>query len=69
MLVGAGLIAQGAPFWYSVLDSVFGLKRAPAQVGSPGVRPQVVKAAMLAESDASVEAAAAAGGDLSNRVK
>jgi hypothetical protein len=30
MLIGAGLIAQGAPFWYSVLDSVFGLKRSTA---------------------------------------
>ena len=27
LLVGAGLIAQGAPFWYSILDEVLGLKK------------------------------------------
>jgi hypothetical protein len=27
LLVAAGLIAQGAPFWYSVLDTVVGIKK------------------------------------------
>ncbi len=27
LLIGAGLIAQGAPFWYSVLDTVVGIKK------------------------------------------
>ena len=27
LIVGAGLIGQGAPFWYSLLDSVVGLKK------------------------------------------
>jgi hypothetical protein len=31
LLVGAGLIAQGAPFWYSALDTVLGLKKKDAK--------------------------------------
>jgi hypothetical protein len=61
LLVGAGLIAQGAPFWYAVLDSVFGLKRRGDQAGAPALKSPIARAAVTGGYPAPVEVAAAGG--------
>ena len=65
-------LSQGAPFWYSVLDSVFGLKRkgdGKVEGGRPGVlRTMMAMTAVeglevQAVEEATAAAKAAAGGD------
>jgi hypothetical protein len=50
LFVGAGLIAQGAPFWYSVLDTVLGLKKKAHSPAVGDAEAQLKKA--IAEAEA-----------------
>jgi hypothetical protein len=62
MFIGAGLIAQGAPFWYSVLDSVFGLKGKGAQPAGASPASQAVRQTRVAEAGGQPPYAVAAAG-------
>ncbi len=64
LLVAAGLVAQGAPFWYSVLDTVVGIKKRSVADKAAGFSGSVAFATaaqaenQLADDDAKQKAAA-----------